>query len=879
MTVPLRCSVVVNTYNRAPYLERLLAAFNHLSYDHFEVVVVNGPSTDGTAALLERYAGRIKVVDCPEANLSLSRNLGIAAAAGDVVVFIDDDALPADPEWLSKLAQAFQDDTEGKIGAAGGAVLHCDTPYYEFKGGLTSDYGMQVFREEEMAVQVVDGKRWIRGTIGCNSAFRYSALQEIGGFDEHFIYYLDESDVCLRLARQGYEIVYLDDCLVRHYPARAAKGGASVLGDRRLITRSDTYYCLKNGADGLFKRLLKTLWLASQKHFVREVPGLWKAGQISSGDLVRFAGQWVSGLLSGLWIGLFTERRNRLGTEPPPDFLPFVKNIPEEKKLRICLLTKSVPPDAKVGGVARYTCNLAKGLHELGHEVHIICESEEPIRRDSLEFTLHGISASEYAGKTLFPGWPVLNRNIVYALAVSRKLLELARQGFTFDVVHASNWNLEGLALPLMCVYPFVLVLVSSLAQVVETEGWEYNDDLRASVALDRWQIEQADSVCCPSWGVLESYQTKMGIDFEQLPSVHKVQLGIIPSLRRGKSTPSQGLRRLLFVGRLEYRKGAHVLLEVLPQILASHPDWHCDLVGEDRVTDSSGATLKKQFLKKHVGASWLKRVHFHGTVPDETLHNFYRQCDLFVAPSLFESFGLIYPEAMQYGKPVIGCKTGGIPEIVTDGVDGLLVEPDNAMALAEALDRLMSDAALREKLGQAGIEKVREELNYLAMAKRMLPHYYDVIARKGAECQRNLQHYQPPQIALFDPDKVRRKGEWQQKEVLPGKIYLTSDQPGATLHFEVPGGSSLILVMFRHDYGGVLKVNMDSQSPLYLDLFNKHQESEHAFELKVPGTSQGQVSIELTVHPERNPESKGTQVWLRQAFFCPSPNGLIKTD
>ncbi|MCP4668995.1 MAG: glycosyltransferase family 2 protein, partial [Deltaproteobacteria bacterium] len=57
----LRCSIVINTYNRAPYLEKLLLAFNRLTYDDFEVIVVNGPSTDWTAALLREYRGRIKV--------------------------------------------------------------------------------------------------------------------------------------------------------------------------------------------------------------------------------------------------------------------------------------------------------------------------------------------------------------------------------------------------------------------------------------------------------------------------------------------------------------------------------------------------------------------------------------------------------------------------------------------------------------------------------------------------------------------------------------------------------------------------------------------------------------------------------------------------
>src|SRR5262249_54313249 len=153
------------------------------------------------------------------------------------------------------------------------------------------------------------------------------------------------------------------------------------------------------------------------------------------------------------------------------------------------------------------------------------------------------------------------------------------------------------------------------------------------------------------------------------------------------------------------------VLLDALPEVLGRFPEWHCDLVGDDARPDTSGLPLKTQFLQQHAGAPWLSRVRFHGTVPDEALAHFYESCDVFVAPSLFESFGLIYVEAMRYGKPVVGCRAGGIPEVVEDEVDGLLVEPGSIPTLASALARLMDDPALRERIGRAGKHKVEQEL------------------------------------------------------------------------------------------------------------------------------------------------------------------------
>ncbi len=726
MTTGTRCSIIVNTYNRAPFLHKLLAAFNHVDYDPFEIVVVNGPSTDGTAELLAHYAKQLKTVNCPETNLSLSRNLGIAAATGEIVVFIDDDAIPADPQWLSKLVAVFDQDVTGTVAAAGGPALHRDSPHYEFQGGLSSDYGIQIFRTHGKLQRVPDGRRWVRRTVGCNSAFRRSALVEIGGFDEHFSYYLDETDVCLRLVRHGYEIVYLEECAVRHYPVPSSLGDP-FWRNRRIITRSDTYFSLKNGADPLFRRLLTTLWLAPRKHFVTEVWQQWKAGTVATKRFATFHLQWLAGLLQGLVIGLLGRRRLNLKAGSPPSFSPYNKNVPK-RKLSICLLSKTLPPDPGVGGVARYTYELARGLHELGHEVHLICQSSQETRYDNLELTVHGIP-EEVSGRkgSIFPNWPVLDKNSRYAMAVGKELVALSKNGVFVDVVHCSNWDLEGLSLPLLNRWPWIIVLVSPLAEVADIDGWQLNGDLQRCIELEKWQIEQADHLCCPSWGVLEAYKTRMRLPEEVLSRIRRVQLGILPDYRPTRKQQHQP-KRMLFVGRLERRKGAHILLEVLPQFLERHPDWVCDLVGNDQIEDTDGATMRERFCQQHAQAAWLERVHFHGLVTDEALHSFYRQCDIFVAPSLFESFGLVYLEAMQYGKAVIGVQVAGIPEIISDGADGLLVPPGDPDGLLAAMERLAGNSHLRVALGQAAKAKVQTEFNHLAMARRMLVEYNQVL-------------------------------------------------------------------------------------------------------------------------------------------------------
>jgi glycogen synthase len=864
-------SVIINTYNRTPYLRRLLAGLNRLRGAPFEVVVVNGPSTDGTAALLEEYRGRIKVIDCPARNLSHSRNLGIAAAAGEVVIFIDDDALPVDTRWLLRYIEAFSSGGAERLGAAGGPVLHRDTEWFEFNSGATSDYGFQVFDSTQIGQMAIDGVRWLLRVQGCNCAFQRSALVAIGGFDTFFTYYHDETDVCLRLARAGFRTTHLPENAVRHYPATSERRTTKYDRNWRVVTRSDTYFALKNGADPLPVRLARTLASAPRKHYVREIVRYWRSGEISTMHWLRLMGEWAVGLAMGLAAGLLQTRSMGDFSAVPAPFCSFAAPRPQ-RQLRIALLSQTVPGQPGNGGVGRYTFDLARGLHERGHEVHVICKDEQALHHHNLGFVIHGLPAETYTPRRIAGPRSVLNKNLSYSLAVVHKLAELYAKGLAFDVVHASNWDVEAVALIRAQVYPTVLMLVSPLAQVIVTEQWQPNDDLRACLAVDRWQIEHADMVCVPSEGVLSSYGKLMDIVAESLKRLRLAPLGIVPD-HAPALTRSSNQRRLLFVGRCERRKGAHTLLEVLPALLIDHPDWECHLVGNDQVQLVDGTTLKQRFLAQHSDAPWISRVIFHGIVDEETLREHYRSCDLFVAPSLFESCGLIYHEAMQYGKAVVGCRTGGVPEVVEHDVEGLLVTPDSPHALRAALAQLMRDDALRERMGQAGAQRVRQIMNYQTMAIRMEQIYFETIAQVGAERRAQREQLWPRELPLFEPsDLMRLSEDWVTQEAMPGQRYRLG-QPGATLAFEACGGTILHLVALRHSWSGVIEVRAGMEPPRYIDLYKPGElQLDYTIDLRLPGAPDKPVTITLLVHSERNPASQASQVWLKQIVAAVPP-------
>jgi phosphatidylinositol alpha-mannosyltransferase len=157
--------------------------------------------------------------------------------------------------------------------------------------------------------------------------------------------------------------------------------------------------------------------------------------------------------------------------------------------------------------------------------------------------------------------------------------------------------------------------------------------------------------------------------------------------------------RRILFVNRLDRRKGFPVMVEAFRLLAAHRPDAVLVVAGDGR---DRGAV-------RALSPPVRSRVVMLGAVPHAQLPPFHAACEAFCAPSTGrESFGIVLVEAMAAGLPVVATDIPGYREVVRDGVEGILVPPGDPEAVAEALDRILGDAALAEKLGSAGPERAR---------------------------------------------------------------------------------------------------------------------------------------------------------------------------
>ena len=196
-------SVVVCAYNAADTIDDCLTALAEVQYPRFEIIVVDDGSTDDTALRVHRHS-RAQLIQTPNSGLSTARNVGLDAASGDVVAYVDAD-VRVDPLWLMHLVQPFV--TSTAVAAGGPNVAPSDDGWFS----------QCVARAPGAPSHVMFDDRQAEHIPGCNFAARREALLAIGGFDPIFLRAGDDVDVCWRLQDRGGWIAFAPSALVWHH--------------------------------------------------------------------------------------------------------------------------------------------------------------------------------------------------------------------------------------------------------------------------------------------------------------------------------------------------------------------------------------------------------------------------------------------------------------------------------------------------------------------------------------------------------------------------------------------------------------------------------------------------------------------------------------
>jgi len=380
--------------------------------------------------------------------------------------------------------------------------------------------------------------------------------------------------------------------------------------------------------------------------------------------------------------------------------------------MRLMQLTQRFPP--AIGGVEEHVYHLALGLSRAGHEVQVLTTD--------------------------------LLRNTPFTRMSSNL------ESYPFPVTRARVWKLFEAPHGLGIVAPsMVRQAVKSRAEVVHAHAYGYFPAFAATLgsALDGCAlvITPHSDAGRPSWSkslfnrvvprltlkkasrVIAVSQHEaavlaaLGVDQGKIRVIpNGVDLGEFARLpqSRGGDGPIVGLS----VGRIDSdQKGLDTLVRAVA-LLSGSPRLEIRLVGEDW-----GGTERLRSLAQRLGVS--DRLTFVGKLSRAELLQEYAQAQFFVLPSIFEPFGIVLLEAMAAGLPVIASRVGGIPEIVEEGRTGLLVEPANPGAIAEALRHLCRDEALRRSMGRSARERAMR-YDWDLIVPRILSVYAEALEGRG---------------------------------------------------------------------------------------------------------------------------------------------------
>ena len=714
-----RVSVVICTYNRADSLRETIRCLRHQRYEHFEVIVINGPSTDHTASVIAEFDGLIRVEVCPLPNLSASRNIGIRAAAGDVVAFIDDDALP-EFDWLQQALPAF---TDGSVGGVGGIVFDHSGMAMQYRYSAANRFGEATSNVDCPYDDLsVPGSFLFPYLQGTNALFRRSALEEIGGFDETYDYYLDETDVCCRLVDAGYVLRQLHHAPVHHkFLPSGIRTSERVVTNWFPIIKNQTYFAFRH-ALGVRPEIevidhcranVDRWWIDAKFHE--------DGGRLPPGTVDRVLQIGGEAMRHGMQLGL--ERHFlRLDRLPPPTmtFQRFPV-IDSSRRRCIAMITGDYPPRL-TGGIARFLGDAAPALAARGHEVRVLTRAEEEHGTVDLE---DGVWVHRLATPPIVPGESVAPEALPHIDAfVSAAAAELQRIGAwrTIDVAYGPAWDVDVIAALRTTPLPVVTMLATPVAVAVRHAG-DLGDPAAAAnlaglMSDERDLFENAHLVHSISAAVLETVEHEYSVDIAATRAA-VAPIGLRDQRPARPARREAGPTQVLFVGRLEARKGIDDLLAAIETVAPRHDDVAWQIVGPE-TRPRNQVSHEAVFRHRNRTAGWLDRVDFLGRVEDDVLHDLYERADLVVLPSRYESFGLVMVEAMMHGCAQVSCAVGGITEVVRHKVDGLLVPPAHPEALVVAINDLLTHPKRRRTMGVAGRARYEAEFTIEAATQRL---------------------------------------------------------------------------------------------------------------------------------------------------------------
>ena len=396
----------------------------------------------------------------------------------------------------------------------------------------------------------------------------------------------------------------------------------------------------------------------------------------------------------------------------------------------VVLITRFYPPDTGGGGIAAYASYLAKGLLQAGHQVRVISQmtpQSQPERQvDGVDvFRIQAPAVPyRYHRVPLLGRYIRFSNDLLYAWAVRRELMRLSAQRVP-DMVEYADIDAESLFHPAEVAPAVVKLHTPHFVLRRFYSGKESPYDVASVSRLEKWAILGAAGLSSPSYYLAQAVAEEYGLQSELITYVpNPIDTKFFSP---GEQVEEQD-PMVLYVGRLEPRKGAVVFGHAIPFIARRCPEARFVFLGADRLSTNGGS--QKAELQAYMQAQGVTdRVSFRGHAPPDVFREYYRRASVFVMSSLFENCPYTLLEGMATGNACVVSRAYGMQEMIVNGESGLFFEPGNAEDLASKTISLLQHADMRQALALGARTSVLERYSLAVGAEQTLAFYRTVLS------------------------------------------------------------------------------------------------------------------------------------------------------
>lgn len=394
--------------------------------------------------------------------------------------------------------------------------------------------------------------------------------------------------------------------------------------------------------------------------------------------------------------------------------------------MRICFVSIDFHTQRSGGGIASYVRAIGDELMARGHKVAVIAKGKRQrwVNISGVDVLFWPLGALHWYWHRLgLPHQVALPlRELEWSFGI-RKAMQKLHSRFPIDVAEGcemGNLLLTGLDLPL------VVRLHGERYVFTKYSDESLHAGLRLTRRLELPVLRRAASVTSPSrFQAAEAAQAltwppgRIHVIPNPIAPFFVEEASDIEVIEEDRQPPL-----VLYTGRIERRKGTIPLLRSVPEVVRTVPNVRYVIAGGRHA--SIGERRLNEILDQD---SIREAVMLLGHVLWEELVDWYRRASVFVMPSYCETFGISCLEAMAFGLPVVASDATALPEVVEDGVTGILVPSGDSKALAEALTQLLENPDLRRRMGQAGRERVLARFTVDRVADQTLRVYREALS------------------------------------------------------------------------------------------------------------------------------------------------------